>query len=333
MRMITSHQQDRFGYRTLRWHSGWAWVAIDAACLTLALAAGAAGQVRREPEVAATVSPDTSQFGASLFARDGDFLIAGGVVLHGNANFSLEENGQRVRVAADDVTPIAEPDGRVALGYHGGVYQMGMPAGLACPLGRFVARQGSIAYTVVHYMDDDSPRSLLRAGLVRHKLAREFAGTRFEPLLRAADFAATEKLPDGMGASIAATINGGNGIGAFLVNTSFGDDEGVGSFVNSDFQVTYRTYLMAGDHRVEVGGVPLRYYWQLNHGGGAGVFSVEALAQNWPQSAQLSDIKAAPTQYDVVNFYQVAGVFRQLQQTSPATFGKFVEQACAGSAL
>jgi hypothetical protein len=314
-------------------HAGWlssgAWVAIHAACLTFALATGAAGQVRGEPEIAATISPDSSQFGSNLFARDGDFLIAGGVVLHGNAIFMLEENGRRVRVAAGEVMPIAEPGGRMALGYQRAVYQMGMPAGLACPLGRFVARQGTIAYTIVHYMDDESPRSLMRAGLVRHRLAREFAGTRFEPLLRAADLATTEKLPDDMGASIAASINAKNGIGALLINTSFADDQGVGSFLNSDFQVTYRTYLMAGENRVEVAGVPLRYFWQLEHGGAAGVFSVESLAQNWQERAQLSQAAAAPAQYDVVNFYQVAGVFRKLQETSPAAFGQFVEQACA----
>ena len=305
-----------------------AWLAADAGCLMLALSAGATAQVRREPDIATTLSQDSSTLGATLFARDGDFLIAGGVVLHGSAAFTLEQDGRALPVRASDVTPLAEPDGRMALHYRGAAYPVGMPAGLACPLGHFVERNGLIAYTVVHFMDDDSPRSLLRAGVVRHRLAREFDGTRFENLLRAADFAAAENLPGTLGSSIAASINADNGIGAYLLTASYGGNDNVGSFVNADFQVTYRVYLMAGAQRVEIAGVPLRYFWQLEHGGGAGVFSVQALSQNWADHAQLSAANAAPTQYDVVNFYQVAGLFRQLDVAAPAVFAKFVEQAC-----
>ncbi len=305
-----------------------AWLAADAGCLMLALSAGASAQVRREPNIAATLSQDSSTLGSTLFARDGDFLIAGGVVLHGSAAFRLEQDGSENPVPASDVVPVAEADGRMALRYHGVTYPVGMPAGLACPLGRFVARHGLIAYTVVHFMDDDSPRSLMRAGVVRHRLAREFDGTRFEGLLRAADFAAAEKLPGNLGSSIAASVNSDNGIGAYLLTASYGGNDNVGSFVNADFQVTYQVYLMPGARRVEIAGVPLRYFWQLDHSGAAGVFSVQALSQNWADAARLSAANAAPTQYDVVNFYQVAGLFRQLDASAPAAFATFVEQAC-----
>jgi hypothetical protein len=305
------------------------WLAIDVACLTLGLAGTALAQVRLEPSVAETVSRDTNQLRSALFGPDGYFLLAGGVVLHGSAHFMVEQGGQDQPVPALSVTPVAEPGGRMALQANGRLYQVGVPAGLACPLGRFVERDGLIAYTVMRYMTPDSPRALQRAGLVRHRLAREFDGTPWETLLRAADFAETTKLPNGEGAAIAASINASNGSDAFVLRTA--DSDEIGSYINSDLQVTYRVFLMAGAQRVEIAGVPLRYYWLLDRAGQPAVFSVEATAQDWPADARLTDWRvpgAHATQYDVVNFYQVAGMLRALQLTSPDTFAAFVEKAC-----
>jgi len=64
--------------------------------------------------------------------------------------------------------------------------------------------------------------------------------------------------------------------------------------------------------------------------GAAGVFAVDVLAQNWPAGTRLTDLTAPgaqPTQYDIVNFYQVAGLFRQLHLSNPAQFNNFVDQA------
>ena len=105
----------------------------------------------------------------------------------------------------------------------------------------------------------------------------------------------------------------------------------VGSYINTDLQVTYKTYLVGGTSSVEVAGVPLRYYWLLDGAGAPNVFSVEALAQNWPAGAGLTNWTlpgAQPTQYDIVNFYQVAGVFRELRKSSPDAFARFADLAC-----
>jgi hypothetical protein len=306
-------------------------VAIASACLIGATIGSAPAQVRRATAVNDTISGDTRRVEAALFGRDGYFLVAGGVTLHGNARFLLEQDGKTSAVPASAVTPIAEPGGAVALQAGTTRYQLAMPAGLACPLGRFVERDGLIAYTIVKYMNEASPHALLRAGVVHRRLAREFDSTPFEKLLRAADFAATEALPGGTGASIAADLNAQNGVGALVLQASYVTDEKAGSYVNSDAQVTYDTFLMPHGSRVEVAGVPLRYYWLLDNAGLPNVFSVEALAQNWPADARLTDWRAAgavPTQYDIVNFYQVAAVLRELHLAGPAAFGEFVDNIC-----
>ena len=118
---------------------------------------------------------------------------------------------------------------------------------------------------------------------------------------------------------------------AFVLTASDTGDRKIGSYVNTDLQVTYKAYLVAGTDAVETAGVPLRYYWLLDSNWTPGVFSVEALAQNWPANATLTDWtapNAQPTQYDIVNFYQTAGLFRQLHQTDAAAFDSFTAQAC-----
>jgi hypothetical protein len=305
-------------------------LATASNCL-LAFVQDASAQVRREPVVTSTISRNTASVENALFGPDGYFLIAGGVVLHGQADFILEQNGQDSPIAASTVTPVAEPNGKIALQSGGKLYQLAMPAGLACPLARFTQRDGLIAYTILKFMTDSSPRALQRAGLVRHRLAKEFDGTGFEKLLHAADFAATEALPDGTGRALASAINDQNGIGAFVLTASDTGDRKIGSYVNTDLQVTYKAYLVASTDAVETAGVPLRYYWLLDSNWTPGVFSVEALAQNWPANATLTDWtapNAQPTQYDIVNFYQTAGVFRQLHTASPDAFARFTDQAC-----
>ena len=305
-------------------------ITIASASL-LALSIPAAAQVRREPAVGSTISSSTAAVENALFGPDGYFLIAGGVVLHGAADFMLEQPGARRSVEAASITPIAEPNGAVALQSAGRLYQFAMPAGLACPLGRFTQRDGLIAYTILKYMTDSTPRELQRAGLVRHRLAHEFDGTPFDKLLHAADTAATEPLPEATSRAIAGAINDQNGIGAFVLRASETLDEKIGSFINTDLQVTYKAYLVDSTGAVEVAGVPLRYYWLLDGNGTPGVFSVEALAQTWPANAGLTQWGApgaVPSQYDIVNFYQVAGVFRQLHIAAPDGFARFVDQAC-----
>jgi hypothetical protein len=308
-------------------------LATAAAALAagLAIPQVALGQVRNEPQADSFINPGVSPETRALFERSGIFMIAGGVLPAGHAAFLLEQGGSDTPVPAQAVQPSVLPDGSVVLTSGGASYHLGMPAGLACPLGQFVARDGLIAYTVPKYMDPDSRRALMQAGLAQHHIAREFANTQFAPLLRAADFGNTVPLQANIADQITKGINHSNGLNGLIIDASFDLDKLVGSYLNSDMQVTYRVYLEPGTRSVEVGGVPLRYYWTMDNSGVAGVFSVEMYAQDWPAGTRLTDLTvpgAKPTQYDIVNFYQVAAVFRALHETNNAGFMNFVSEAC-----
>jgi hypothetical protein len=297
---------------------------------TLAMPPTATAQVRMEPNASLLVAPASPEL-AALFRRNGYFLIAGGVVPGGSARFFLEQNGTDRPIAGAAVQPVAMADGSMALRSAGAMYQVGMPLGLACPLGQFVARDGLIAYTVPKFVDQDSPANMVRAGLVRHRIAREFDGTPFVPLLKAADFGDTQPLPPAVTEQISDAINKTHGIGRFVLDASLDLDTMIGSYLNTGLQVTYHVYLMPGSGRVEIGGVPLRYFWKMESDGSAAIFTVEMYAQDWPAGSHLSNVTAPdakPTQYDIVNFYQVAALFQQLHESDAAGFATFVDRAC-----
>jgi hypothetical protein len=303
--------------------------ALLAGCLS---PFAALAQVRTEASPASLVNPATSAEAQAMFERSGLFMVAGGVVPAGHAVFLLDQDGTSTPLPAASVHPVVLADGSTGLQSGGATFAVGMPGGLACPLGQFVARDGMVAYTVPKYIDPDSRAAMRRAGLVRHRIAHEFDGTIFEKLLKAADFGATEQLPPALTQQIIAGINQSNGITGMVINASDDLNGMIGSYINSGMQVTYRVYLSPRTGRVEIGGVPLRYFWKMEQNNSAGVFSVEMYAQDWPAGTRLTDLTAPdakPTQYDVVNFYQVAGMFAQLHESDAAGFSAFVDQACS----
>jgi hypothetical protein len=296
------------------------------------LATAAQGQIRIEPNTATTLDPANGNLARALFGPSGYFMIAGGVVLAGTATIYLEQNGTDRAVDPAGVTPVANPDGSVTLRYGGVGYRVGMPPSLACPLGHFVARNGIIAYTVPKFLDSESRHAMMRAGLKHHRIAGEFDSTVFESLLRAADFAATKPLPPSVAQPLTAGLNAANDIDGFVIDAAATDAKPIGSLINTDAQVRYHVYLMASSHQVEISGVPLRYFWELDRSGAAGVFAIEELAQSWPAGTTLTDWSvpsARPTQYDVINFYQVSGLFRELHISEPKAFDDFVDAVCA----
>ena len=301
---------------------------IAALALASAAALPAAAQVRSEPAPASLVNPGATPEAGTLFERSGLFMIAGGVLPQGSATFLLDQGGTPQPVPATDITPVALPDGTAALIAGGRTYHVAMPAGLACPLGEFTARDAAIAYTVPKYIDPDSRVIMMHEGLVRRSVAREFDNTPFIPLLKAADTAAAEPLPPALEQRIVAGINESNEVSNLVLQASDDVNTMVGSYLNSGLQVNYRVYLMPASNSVEIGGVPLRYFWKLDRTGAAGVFSVEIYSQSWVPGTHLSPPGAQPTQYDVVNFYQVAALFHQLHESNRVAFNTFVDKAC-----
>jgi hypothetical protein len=304
--------------------------AIVAGLITLTLLISLAdvslfAQVRRTTAYSTFVNPARTSVVTRTFSRGGIFMIAGGVALHGKAQFIVETPTSKQTVAAASVRLGVGERGTVYLAHGNNRYTLTMHQGLACPLGQFVSRGGEIAYTVP---EDKSPIHLRQQGLVESAgawVAREFAKTEFESLLDFTDlWTDDEPLPDDLAKRLMNDVNG-------RLSSRPRQANEVASYINSDSQVTYRVFLMQDKGRAEVAGVPLRYYWQQATDQSAIVFQITALAQNWTGQPRLTDFKAAaaePTQYDAVLFYQAAAVFSEVRSAAPADFKAFVSMAC-----
>lgn len=286
-------------------------------------------QVRRAASYSTFINPAPTPVVRGTFARGGLFAIAGGVVLHGKAQFLIESATKKQTVAGATVRLLYENPGAVYLTQGSNRYSLEMHRGLACPLGRFVQRGGEIAYTIPEDESLEAAARLTKQGLVEigpdEWIAKEFAKTVFASLMEAADFADVDPLPETIAAQLVTTVN------ASVSPAARTEVEG-GSYINSDAQVTYRVFLMEGKNRAEISGVPLRYFWRQASDGSAIIKDVAVLSQDWPRNARLTNFlrgSEEPTQYDVVSFYQTAAVFRQLNAAAPSDFKSFVTSACA----
>lgn len=308
--------------------------ALFAVCLVSSVVTALAA-FREQPYRSFIQTNATARFATNAFGQGGFAFIAGGVVLDGQAEFYLDENKQMVS-AADLALQVDERQ-KVYLTYRGVPYQLEAHAGVACPLGKFIIRNGLVLYTVPpdvpKGLEDEQARRITKEGLVRVRMsggfvAKEFENTNFVELLSGSDFAATVSLPKNINEELVQSINDALGKGRRLA-----EDLGpMGSYVNTDSQIVYKTYLLAGTKRVDIAGVPLRYDWDYATDGLALVNSVRAYSTKWrgaPELANLADKNARVSQYDYVTFYQIGGIFRQIFMSNPSSFRSFVDKACA----
>ena len=257
---------------------------------------------------------------------DGPHLIGGGVFLEGQAEFYVERAGASSRVPAKSLTLRAGADGATFIDYAGAAYRVEIHLGLACPLGQFIARDGSLLYSLPPTDGPHVDRELTNAGLVQISsgewLAKEFKGTIFEALAEKADFARTEPLPRTLNAAAIDSVNRhvGNARGVRAVR--------IGSYLNSDRQIVYKAYLVEETKSVDVAGVPLRYYWDFTPSGKPLVSEVEALSQRWGAATMSNLTLKPPSQYDVVVLYQTGALLRQISKDQPTSFKNFVAKAC-----
>ncbi len=271
-----------------------------------------------------------ASFARTFFSRGGYHSIGGGVSLQGQAQFFLERGSQHISIPASDIRLSSDTQNRLFLEYAGERFELEAHRGIACPLGTFVSRDGVIAYTIppdtIAANERDARERMSRAGLVNNEIAREFHRTVFASLVEEADFADVVPLPDDVQKRIIQSIN------STLGTTRTPYAQSIGSYINTDNQVTYRVFLRAGARSVDVAGVPLRYSWTYAADGSALVHSVTIFSQDWDPGARLADLSAPMpqlSQYDFVNLYQVAGVFRQMHMTNPNAFQQFVATACS----
>lgn len=265
------------------------------------------------------------------------FRIGGGVFLQGNAAFFLEKSGATTAVAPEEMELVYD-SGSVTIGLKEDRFPLDMHEGLACPLSRMIMRGGELAYSQSYSRTDAAADALKKAGLValgddilQKAVAQEFAGTIFEELVKGADFGETVPLPNDERIAAIAAISERAGL-RFLPQS--GADRG--RYMNTDAQVTYQVFLVDdGVSRVDIGGLPLRYYWHndpLNPDAAiisdVELFSVEGITNGGPRAFDDGGGYAAFGQYDYILLHQVAGIFRTLAASNPNTFGVFSEAAC-----
>lgn len=296
----------------------------------VSVASSAAAHIRATTDYSSFVNPvSTTAFAMGYFGVGGIFSIAGGVVFDGKARFFLE-NGNHVQPAPINLLSlVADKNGSVQIRHKNELYNLEIHTGLACPLGTFIARGGLIAYTVPDDTSEAARQRMKSEGLEGEKLvnaeiAKEFAGGPFDSLLDGTDFAETVDIPDAFKRPIIDGINKVASPGLVL-----GDEfDELGSYINTDAQVTYKVYLVAGVGRVDTEGVPFRYYWDRTKKRTALVDDITAFSQDWPSTQRLSQLPQPWSQYDFVSLYQNAGIFREFFNADASKFRAFVADAC-----
>lgn len=257
--------------------------------------------------------------------RGGMFAFAGGVIPRGDVVF-MDDGGRRVSAA--DLELVTDATGRAAIRWEGRSYDLLIQKSLVCPLARYVRSGTVIAFTIAVVADNEA--FLKRQGLVTLQpgiyVARELESQ--AGLLVNIDLAddvkdieeapVRQRILDSMNKVVADSASELASVGALSI-------PGDGTYVNADFNVRYQARLVTRGSRrfVDIGGMPLRYHWQLGADGKTPRFT-DVQTFRFPQASERQQVLN-------VTFFQNAAVFRHLHRHSAAAFGKFVADACANS--
>lgn len=270
-------------------------------------------------------------FGQRFMAR-----VAGGVIFVGASTFDLTEGAGTRRLDVSSLALRVASNGSVLIEHAGSQFRLLLHDGLACPLARFTARQGQIAFTLPYPSVD--PAEVRRLGLVPvlsnkqdpsevYYAAPEFADQRFVFLFYQADFASVESL-GALSDRLADRVNRMVDETLLAARSRSSNDEGSsGWYLNADFQVTYRVKLNTITQTAEISGVPLRYNWALSQQNTARITNVEVFKQVDGVQQTLS-VGGEFSQFDVIVLYQAAAVFREFARENPDAFRQFVAQSC-----
>lgn len=179
---------------------------------------------------------------------------------------------------------------------------------------KFIQRGSYIAYTipVAGFDVDYFNRNGLEHSIYGGYVAKEFNSADHVELLTYADFAETENtLPVNLKKMIIEDAVEGSG----QVTEE-------GSYVNTDFPVTYQVFFnrTSGKPVIDVGGLPLRYFWDIAEDGSAVIQDVEVF--KFPE-------KEFDLQDRAVMFFQTAAILRQFSQDNQPEFNRFMGEVSA----
>lgn len=293
---------------------------ISAAAVALVLVSPVTHAIRMASISSVVGTPHS---GSSVILRGGMFAYAGGVMFRGDVTFHGEDDkpidGASVSLSAQPRT------GKSSLNRAGSVYQLPVEPRLACALGKFVQNDRVLAYTVPMVADD--PAFFAREGLVEKEgdyVAGELAAYTAE--LYAADLdVETEEITDAVTHKL--VLDSMNDLvrrsGQTLRGLAPLGAEGSGTYVNADFNVTYKAYLSKQGARkfVDFAGLPLQYFWSLTKDGRTPTFyNVEVF--KFPSEQDASQLTS-------ISMFHNAALFRWMKSNKPAQFERYVTDICA----
>jgi hypothetical protein len=252
----------------------------------------------------------------------GTFIYSGGVSPGSRGvRFFIDNNNQMVQIDSLNIVFQNNPGSPVQISLNNDRYELPIPLGMVCPLAQFVNRNGSIIFTIPSKEDPSffNANRLVQYEDTNAYVAAEFSGTRFAKFFEDLDLAdITVKMPNNMRLALMREINNANAIPS---STKI-DPSDWESYVNADFHVTYSAYLQNFQNRkrVDIAGLPLRYYWSPQRSGKALINDVEVFDFPTTETGLL---------YDAVIFFQNTAVFRQFRKDRADNFRAFSEAACS----
>ncbi|MEP6018886.1 MAG: hypothetical protein ABJ251_10455 [Paracoccaceae bacterium] len=308
---------------------------------TLSLFATAALAVRTTSTMSSVVNPSAKHDVATLI-NNGDHRIGGGVFFEGVSMFVLEGESD-VQLNPLDLS-LSYADGVVSLIHDQVSYAYDTHPQLVCPLGRFVRRNGRLAFSIPSDRSESGQNRLTSLGLEPYGLsgiwvAREFKRNAVVALLLGMDYAAIEGLPPGMKADLLSNINS-------LVG---GEVEGLSddwkSYFNTDSMSQIITFLMPESTSAETSGVPLRFFWKDTAGqttvtevavysqvlGSETISDLSTLDLPVVRIIQQDEIRSLVSTFNQIDFisaYQTAAIFASVHRNNSESFSDFVNAAC-----
>jgi hypothetical protein len=283
--------------------------------LALLIVSSAAAGIRRI-EISRYVQPLSVTAGAYFLQ---EFQFSGGVVPRGTAEFlspaKVKLDAGQLKLVILDKAKLRNdrPDYDViGIQWKGDVYQLLAQDDLIYPLMKFIQRGSYIAYTIPmaglnkDYFQQNALLPVPKSGAY---VAKEFKSVPHTEFLREVDLDTdTEAMPPNLKAMIMQDVNKGN--------KQLAEE---GSYVNADFHVKYQVFLdnANGKKVADVGGLPLRYHWNIAIDGSAILEDVEVFT--FPE-------EDFDLQYRAVLFFQTAAILRQLSQDNRQEFDRFLKE-------
>lgn len=269
----------------------------------------------RRVEISHHIEP-SSIAASTYFLSHGRY--GGGIVPRGVAEFlsptQVRLSARQLKLVILDKAKLRndQPDyDSIGIQWNDDVYELSAQDDLIYPLMKFVQRGSYIAYTIPDEIDAAYFRKNALVPTLVGYVAKEFNSAPHAGFLYNVDlWTETEEVPLELKDMIMKDVNKSKGDGQL---------RNPGTYVNADFHVKYQVFLnnANGKRVADVGGLPLRYVWDVARNGSTIVSDVEVFT--FPE-------KEFDLQYRAVLFFQTAAILRQFSEDNKQEFDRFLKE-------